>query len=91
MVDTPERPLYRLEKVCYNCRFYRRKKYNRFSRFGYCTIIKLFKPEIRKLIKEERMLHYEITSIDSSCDWHQYKGGGFAHRPGLTCGSYPTT
>ena len=91
MVDRPEKPLYRLEKVCYNCKFYRRLKVNRYSRFGLCTINKFFDPEIMKLPLQERKVHYEKTSIDSSCDWHQFKGGSFVKKAGVSCGAYPLT
>lgn len=88
MSEQVERPMFRLEKVCYNCRFYKRKS-TKISRMGFCTVNRAINPEIKNLPREEQKLHYLKTSIDSTCDWHQFKGGEFSKKPGYSCGAYP--
>ena len=69
-----ERPLYRLEKVCFNCKYFRRKKTNEFQRFGFCSIILYMDSEIKALPKKKQRLHFDVTPIDGSCDWHIFSG-----------------
>lgn len=69
-----ERPMHHLAKVCYNCKYFRRKKTRMHQRFGFCIIIEFMDSFIKSLPKKEKRLHYDQTPIDGTCDWHLFKG-----------------
>ena len=73
-VEKPELPMFRLERICFNCKYYRRRQPNLWSRYGLCRLIEITSPEIKVLPRKERRAYYTKVPVDAACDFHQFKG-----------------
>lgn len=89
--EKPEKPLYRLIQVCYNCRYFKRGRTNGLTRFGYCTLSKYTNPKIKSLPIKEQKLYFDRTCIDATCDMHQYRGSIIILKANQVCGARPLT
>jgi len=86
-VEQPERPMFRLQRICYNCTYQRRKKEGLWSYSALCRLIETTNPDIKKLPLKERRNYWTITPIDATCDFHLFRGR--AKEKAAEHGAYP--
>ena len=74
MIEEPDRPLYRLQPCCRNCRFYKRRISGGYA--GFCKIGEYQFPEAKELPKKKRRIYWVKTVLDGVCDNHLFHGRG---------------